>query len=524
MKFGQYKFDEFELDTERFELRRNGERIFVQPQPMALLILLIENRHRLLDKDEIIESLWAGRVMSESALSSQIKALRKLLGDDGRRQRFIRTIYGKGFRFVGDVQTQKPSVLIRTPEDSETIPVQQDIIGERPSIAVLPFRTIGKTEADNRMADALPEELIRALSQLRWLFVIARGSSFQFPSTEPDLQYVRSKLGVRYYLSGAVEIIDDHISLMVELADAQRGSVVWADKLETKLGGIHEVRQHIVANVVSSVDFHIPAYEARRARLTVPEELNAWQAYHLGISHTFRLGEPNYEEAERCFRRAIELDPQFGRAHAGLAQIIWWEMMQRSRGDLEDMRSAMTAAAQKAIAYDEMDPFANLVRGGAAWLSGSPQEGAVWFNRAIEFCPNYSSAYNALAGIHALTGDPDPAIEHIDKAIALSPLDPWLHTMYAIRAASHIAREEFDDAALWSTKAMQLPHDSLVVAGAALISFHQAGHRDEADRMASRIREYHPGMDRAGVLSALPIFSELFLKHFNEVFREYKFD
>ena len=210
-----YRFGTFELDTAKVELRAGGEVCSVEPQVFALLALLVENRERLVSKEELIEKVWDGRVVSEAAVASRIKSARKALCDDGKTQHFIKTIHRQGFRFVADAKVARAGIA---GPGGEKPAVQSADHSSRPSIAVLPFRPIGIAGSYATIADALPHELITELSRLRWLFVTARGSSFRLRGSEADIGEIGRLLDVRYCLSGTVEIAGASLGVTVELS------------------------------------------------------------------------------------------------------------------------------------------------------------------------------------------------------------------------------------------------------------------------------------------------------------------
>jgi DNA-binding winged helix-turn-helix (wHTH) protein len=210
-----YRFDQFELDKGTVELRGHGGVIALEPQVFALLVFLVENRERVVTKDEIIETIWDGRIVSDSAVSSRIKSARQALGDDGAAQRFIRTVHRVGFRFVGDVADETARSTIIRAETMPDEPTPSTLEAARPAIAVLPFRLVGVAGPYATIAEALPDELIAQLSRLRWLFVIARGSTFRFRSADVDLRQVRDQLKVRYCLAGIVEVQGKNMSVAV---------------------------------------------------------------------------------------------------------------------------------------------------------------------------------------------------------------------------------------------------------------------------------------------------------------------
>ncbi|MGP1282968.1 MAG: winged helix-turn-helix domain-containing tetratricopeptide repeat protein [Parasphingopyxis sp.] len=500
-----YRFGDFELDPGRFELRQGGVPAVIQPQALELLVLLVEKHARLVSKDEIVDRVWRGRAISDSALSSQIKTVRRILGDDGRNPRFIRTVYGKGFRFVADVSAHRPAAAVGAagrdpgPADGEA--------GESPTIAVLPFRLVRAGSPHANIAQALPDELITALSRLRWLRVISRGSSFRFPSMSADLAEVRDQLNARYCLSGSVDIEEDAVVVRVELADTREETVVWAERFDTELRGVHEIREQIVAKVLSSVEFRISAHEAGRARLVVPEQLTAWQAYHLGVSSMFLYGKANNDSARGYFEQALTGDPDFSRALAGLSHTHWMRIIRSTWDDVGDAPKRMLESAEAAIASDPFDPFANLARGRAASLLEDQSESVIWLERSIAHCPNYSTAHSALATIHALGDESERACHHVDVAIALSPQDPQLHSMYATKAIALFVSGEIEEAAQWGIKAMRLPHNDLMVMVGALCTVFAGGYREEADRIAQRIKRAYPHATREGIVRANPMMT-----------------
>lgn len=179
-----YRFGAFELDTAKFELRSDGTIRPVEPQVFGLLALLVENRERMVSKDEIVEKVWDGRIVSDAAIASRVKSARQAIGDDGKAQRYIKTLHGQGFRFVAEVRAAHDVQLAEPGAAPPPLPATQ---ASRPSIAVLPFRLVGEPGPYAAIADVLPDDLISELARLRWLFVTARGSSFRLRSHETDV-------------------------------------------------------------------------------------------------------------------------------------------------------------------------------------------------------------------------------------------------------------------------------------------------------------------------------------------------
>src|SRR5258708_36784268 len=195
-----YQFGPFELDIATVELRSGGKPCSLEPQVFALLALLVENRERLVSKEEIIDKVWDGRVVSDAAVASRVKSVRQALGDTGKSQRYVRTIHGQGYRFVAEAKASRGTAA-RSAEVSTTLVddnggAVQLGKSSRPSLAVLPFRLIGDGGRYAALAVALPDGLITELSRLRWLFITARASSFRLRASGGEFSDIGALLRV----------------------------------------------------------------------------------------------------------------------------------------------------------------------------------------------------------------------------------------------------------------------------------------------------------------------------------------
>ena len=241
----RYRVGDYVLDLRKFELRKHDRLIPAEPQVLSLLFFLVENRDRLVTKDELVASVWNGRAVSDSAISSRIKTARRLLGDDGDAQRMIRTTHGKGFRFVGEVTADQANGEIAS----------ADRRGSKPSIAVLPFDCTDP--GLSVLSDGMPHDIIVGLSRLRSLTVIARGSSFRFRRWPGHLGQVGSVLGVQYCLAGTVHRAGDRVAVAIELVDVLDDSIIWGELYEGEATRLHEVRDSILTQVVSALELQI---------------------------------------------------------------------------------------------------------------------------------------------------------------------------------------------------------------------------------------------------------------------------
>ncbi|MEM1111889.1 MAG: winged helix-turn-helix domain-containing protein [Pseudomonadota bacterium] len=504
-----YTFGDFELDLARSELRRQGQALGVEPQVFALISFLIERRDRLVSRDEILESLWQGRVVSDSALASRIKSARQALGDDGKTQRVIRTIHGKGLRFVADVNLAATVGVTggALASRSKAKADGPDIAGldKRPSIAVLPFSLIGGSDEWNSVAEGLPHELITELARLRWLFVVARTSSFRLLPEDSDPRRARQLLGVSYCLSGIVEVVARRLTVAVELVATADGDIVWAERYAGALDDVHVIREQIAASILSQLEIHIPMHEATRARLAVPDDLDAWSAYHLALQHVYRFTSEDNEEAGRLFQRAVRLEPGFARAYAGLSFVHFQTAFLQEARDRPGEITSARRYAERAVDLDPLDPFVNFAMGRTFWLESDLDRAYRWLERATSLCPNYAHGQYAKAWTESMQGAAHTARSNLDLSMRLSPLDPMLYAMLAARGLTHLTLGEDEEAAEWADRGASAPGAHALIAMIAASASHLAGRNDAAQSWAEEVRRRSPDLRTDDFFRAFPI-------------------
>jgi TolB-like protein len=500
-----YRFGDFELDLAMVELREDGAVIAVEPQVFALIGFLLENRMRVVTKEEIVERIWGGRAISDSAITSRIKSARQALSDDGAAQRVIRTIHGVGFRFVGDVTVHSSANHLAVSQKGEMNASEaSDIEHTRPSIAVLPFRIVGVDSPQSAIAEALPQDLITELSRLRWLFVIARASAFRFRSEDLDIDRVRTELNVRYCLSGSIEIVDRTMVVSVELSDTHDRGVVWSDRFRVAIGAVHEIREEIVRAVINALELRIPLNEARRARLKAPSRLDAWSAYHLGLQHMYRFNKADNSLATSLFERAVAMEPEFARAYAGLSFTHFQDAFLGYTDETEKASKLAEYYSAQCLERDPIDPFGNLTMGRAHLLRGDLEGCLPWLDRANTLNPNYAQAKYSRGWTQSLLGNAVSCQTDVDEALALSPLDPLLYGMLGVRSFSHMVLGEPAKAVEWAERAARAPSAHVLIELIALVAHGLNGEDLEARAWAESARLRSPSLTKADFLRAFP--------------------
>ena len=494
----RYSFSDCVFDTEAFELRRNGALIETTPQVLSILKLFLVSRSRLIPKQELIDEIWDGRAISYAAITVRMRALRHAIGDSGARQQLIKTVRGKGYRFVGDVVTEGAASADTIAQDisvAENTEVANAALAKRiapPSVAVLPFQLHNPERQYSLLPSALADDILTSLSRLRSLTVIARGSSFQYRSYSVDPAAVGAALNVRYCLAGSMEVSGNRMSLSLELSDTKSTVVIWRDRQEFDLSRIHELRDEIVGKVAAVVEDRITTREMQSARLILPDELGGWQAYHRGLELIRRPRRDRYTEAKTFFEQALEIDPSFARAQAGKA-LAHYERFDRDMSvDIEQERLIVLEQARRAVALDPLDPFCQYVLSCGVRIFGDPEGGIAALKGAIELNPNYAIALADLGYIQAGTGAVQDAKSNIARAMLLSPKDASPARMYTTQIIIGIIENDLESATSWADRGRTAEAKTLPLLVTSLTAYHLAGKDQSAREMADMVRRLIP--------------------------------
>ncbi len=512
-----YQFGDFRLDTARQELRGSDGAVDVEPMALDLLQYLLAHNERLVTKEELLTVLWNDRAVTESALSTCVKSARRAVNDSGSTQTVIKTIHGKGFRWVAPFSIEAADARFANIEADEAQSGEAIslISSGRPSIAILPFDVLGTDAASGTLSEAIPHELIAAISRLRWISVIARGSSFRFRSNTDDLGEIGRRLGIRFCLTGSVEAAGKRVTVNVELADTTNEQVIWADRFQSAMEEIHQIRETIIAQVVFAVEVQIPLSEASRARLKSPDNIDVWSLYHLGLQNLYRFDENENHRAVAMFEKAISLEPGFARAHAALSFAHFKTAFMHYSTDRNQAVLAARGAAERAIELDPMDPFANFNMGRSLWLCDDLSGALGWLNRATSLSPSFAQGIYARAWTETVSGATEEGRRLSDEARSLSPLDPMLYAMLATRAMSLSMDGRDEEAAGWAARAANEPgaHDHIWLI--AVLTSELAGRRQLAAQWAQRLKLHGHGISQAQFFRSFPFSDDAIKARFS---------
>lgn len=481
-------FDDFELDLITFELRKAGSVVHVEPKVFDLIARLSGNPGQVLSRDVLIEQIWDGRFVSDATVSSAVSAARRALGDNGEEKKYIQTVRGRGFRFaVNSRQANEPTA------NALELGPPKDL---RPAIIVLPFTDLSSSQEHAVLAVALAHDIIQALSRLRWLRVIARGTAFRFRAESVELDTLRTSLDARYCLSGVIELNTGNLRLTFELIDLNDQTQIWSDQIAGRIDQIHDMRNEVVKQTVSCVEVHIPLHEARLARMMAPENLDAWSAFHLGITQMYRFNAESMQAAAGYFEHAIKLEPTFARAHAGMS----FAQFQLAFNEYPGADKAVAtrnafASAERGLELDPFDPLCNFTQGRAFWLTGELDRSLSWLQRSTELSPNFAQGHYATAFASALTNRTKQVFGAVDTASSLSPLDPLLWAFHCVRSFACIADGNFAEAREWANAAASTHGALVVIDMTAVIANHLDGDARSAEQWASQVRSRKPDAD-----------------------------
>jgi len=434
-----FRFGTYEVDLVQQELRRAGATVPVEPQVFDVLAYLVRHRDRIVSKNELFDTVWQGRMVSDAALNSRISAARRAIGDSGNEQALIRTLHKRGFRFIGDVAEgnavpntpSPPGTRDDAPElVPDAVPAEPLAHSNKPSIAVMPFQNMSGDPEQEYFADGLTEDIITGLSRQQWFFVIARNSSFTYKGEAVDVRAVASQLGVRYVLEGSVRKAASRVRVTGQLIDAELGNHLWADRYDRELSDIFELQDEITSRVIGSIGPQILLAEAARVRRKPPQSIDAWDIVMQALPHMWRMTTEEHYRAQELLRQALKLDPDYAHAHA----LLGWTYvsmfnLDTGRSIHEFTEHALDSGA-KAVMLDDQDPWGHLVLGLGHARRRRPEPALMHLSRSIELNPSFALGHAGLGYALAAGGQPERGLEVLEQAHRLSPRDPFL-ALYA---------------------------------------------------------------------------------------------
>jgi adenylate cyclase len=497
-----YRFGACEIIPRLRQVRLSGEAVDAQPKTFDLLLYLLEHRDRVVDKDELLEKLWPGLVVSESALTQVVRKARSLVGDDGNRQAVIRTIQRRGFRFV--------AVLETAPDDVRAAPRAPSASASAPeaSVAVLPFADMSPERDQEYFCDGMVEEIINELTRIPALGVAARTSTFAFKNRSDDVREIAQRLGVRSILEGSVRKAGDRLRVTAQLIDAETGFHLWSERWDRRHEDMLAIQGEIAQLIAAALR------RPRDPRAATPAAFTADDLCDRGYWYLHRFGHRSQRFAMELFRQALAIDPKSARAWAGDA--LSHAVLYRTSADHHREEAAKAAARAT-----ELDPgsaeawaaqcfsacihhdlagaeraFARAITcnprlfeayyyyGHACTEVGEYARAAELYERAAEIRPEDYQALVFARQVYRSLGRPDLERRAAERQLAAAEralaADPTDARALSLSTGSLVVLGRSDDAIAWSVRACELEPEERYVYYNAGCTYAMLGMTDDA--------------------------------------------
>jgi TolB-like protein len=498
-------FGPFRLDAEAELLFRGSEPIVLGQRAVALLRLLLERAGVPVSKVDLIEAAWPGLAVEDSNLTVQIAALRRVFEKVAGGAGWVETLPRRGYRYIGpavEVASLAPEALPRT-----TAPLA---LPDNPSVAVLPFAILSGDPEQEYFADGMAEDIIAGLSRIKWLFVIARDSSFRYKGAAVDDRRVGRELGVRYLLHGSLRKDRGRVRVSAHMIDAGTGRHLWTERFDRPLDDIFALQDEIALNVVGAIEPNLRRAEAERVKRKRPESLDAYDLVLQAQADVYSGMPAQVTKALVLLERALALNPTYALAHAFAAMCHHCLFLRA--GLREESRAASIRHAQAAISHGQDDALALTFAGFSIAMDGHDRATAFTaLDAALAVSPSSAITYIVGGVIRGWAGEAQRAIEWGERALRLSPFDSWGWSAYHALTLGHFYRHHYEAAANAAHIAVQLNPSHSISHMLLAASLAKLGRLEEARAAAARVLERQPafryskqfvGVDCAPVLAA----------------------
>jgi TolB-like protein len=503
----KYTFGPFRLDVAAGILFRGAEPVALGRRAVALLHVLLEEAGTPISKDRLIESAWPGLSIEESNLTVQIAALRRTFAEEPGGENWIETLPRRGYRYIG------PAVASERPSDGAEAIAQHApalAVPDNPSLAVLPFTNMSGDPEQEYFADGMVEDIITGLSRIKWLFVVARNSSFIYKRQSVSASQVGRELGVRYLLEGSVRKAGRQVRITGQLVEAETGVHIWAERYDRPLDDIFALQDEITLNVVGAIEPSLREAEIERVKRKRPENLDAYDLVLRALPHVFLVMPADATKAVPLLERALTIEGDYAGAHGLLA---WChQIFFALRGFSKVSRNAAIRHARAALAYGRDDATALALGGFVISLTEHDRATAFEaFEQALAISP--SSSFTLFFGSAALAyaGEAERAIDWAERGLRISPFDRLNYVAYHGLAIAHFQRNRYDEAAHAARRAVQSVPSFSVSHSLLAAALAKLGRIEEAKAVALQVLALDPSFSAARFCAAIglpPVLAE----------------
>ena len=481
-----YEFGPYRLDSGSGILFRGSNPTELGQRAVTLLRVLLERAGEPVSKNALIEAAWPGLAIEDSNLTVQIAALRRVLEADSAGAAWIDTLPRRGYRYVG------PPVVARDHPATESEHTKPALaLPDKPSVAVLPFVNLSGDREQDYFADGMVEDVIAGLSRIKWLFVVARSSSFTYKGAAVDVKRVGRELGVRYLLQGSLRTDGSRLRVSAQMVEAETGGHLWAERFDRPMDDIFALQDEIALNVVGGIEPSLRRAEVERVKRKRPDSLDAYDLVLKSQADVYSGMPAEVTRALVLLERALALDPDYALAHAFAAMCHHCLFLRA--GLREESRTASIRHAQAAILHGQDDALALTFAGFSIGMDGHDHATAFTaLDAALTISPSSAITYIVGGVMRGWAGEAERAIEWGERALRLSPFDLWAWSAHHALILGHFYRGQYEQAANAAHKSVQLnPAHSIsyMLLAAALAKL---GQLKEAKAAGARVLELQP--------------------------------
>lgn len=437
-----FTFAEIEIDTERYELRRNGKLVSIEPLIFDLIVFLTRHGDELCSRDELITAVWQGRVVSDATVSSAIKSARKALGDDGKKQRYIKTVHGRGFKFIGKVHPPGDHGLT-----GASTALQDGTQTKKPSAIVLAFKMLSDEQITKQLCDGLQASIETILTRVPLLNISSQSAEFIGNSITVTARQIHEQLGIDYVIDGKVQIVEKRFRVNINLTRAQSGFRLWSEQFEHAVNDKEPALDTLLIKMLGKLEPQL-----NRAIYTdmdsVAENPGAHRLYLQASTLLATRGwhQHSFTEAAKLLEHSWKIDPDFALAPAYLSLILALGHRVGLLSKTHEIKVRAIAAADKALELDRMDSTVLGFSGCALADVGLLNRAFDILKNAIDLNSANAQAWTALGSAYLLKGDSRSAIEHLSHGIKISPLDTRLSIWQAVLALAYLQANDIEKA------------------------------------------------------------------------------
>ena len=451
----KYSFSDYELNDDLLELRLEGRVIPMEPQVFALLRYLIKNCDHVVSKDELIDHVWNGRIVSDATVTSRINLARHAVGDSGKHQHSIKTYPKRGFRFVADVTTESGSQASAMP--GIVAPSGEDETRSRlRSVMVAPLENQTGLPGFDHIATGLAEELSITLGRLKWLRVVPFGSVLSLQGDGATRLEIAHELNARYVLEGNIRASGDQIQITCRLTNCDSDQHLWGDHFESRAEMSFELQNSLARNISAELGRELAHAEVVKTDRSSPASFEAWDYYLRALVKIHLVEQAANASARQDLKAAIRLDPEFAPAHS---QLAWCHSMAAIHRWSRPGRAALSKAthhAERAVSIDPYDPLAFCAMSIAHFWQGDQIKALTAARQAAELDRGSLVAQGLTGCAQAISGSPDAALKVLSATLKGSRKDPFRWFWMQGCANACFALERYDEASDWAREVIEM--------------------------------------------------------------------